>query len=465
MSEAAAPGAAVARARRNTELGLLMVAIIVALGAYALVGLGLRGRLPRGLLGYGLMLVGGYVAAHLVVRRWARDADPVLLPTAALLAGIGFAIIFRLAPRLAAAQASWLLFGLVLFGVTLVVIRDHRQLDGFTYTIGLLGLLMLLLPLAPGVGREVRGARLWVDLGPIQFQPSEIAKVLIVIFAASYLNARRELLAVATRRLGPIALPEPRHLGPLLLAWGISLAVLFFEKDLGSSLLFFGIVVVMLWVATARGAYLALGGILFAVGAFLGYQVFSHVQDRVTVWLHGLEPEFIQGDGFQVAQSLFALATGGIAGTGLGLGRPQEIPDVETDFVFSAIGEELGLLGTMALLLLFVILIGRGFRAALQRDGFGQLLAAGLTTILALQTFVIIAGGTRLIPLTGITLPFVSYGGSSLVANFVLLALLVRVSASPPGRRGDWGGSSPRARVRGDERASEPPSTGWEEPG
>jgi cell division protein FtsW (lipid II flippase) len=430
-----------ASARRNTELGLLIVAIIVALGAYALVGLGLRGRIPRGLGGYGLMLVGGYVAAHLVVRRWARDADPILLPTAALLAGIGFAVIFRLAPALAAAQASWLLFGVVLFGLTLILIRDHRQLDGFTYTIGLLGLLMLLLPLAPGIGREIRGARLWVDLGPLQFQPSEIAKVLIVIFAASYLNARRELLAVATRRLGPISLPEPRHLGPILLAWGISLAVLFFEKDLGSSLLFFGIVVVMLWVATARGAYLALGGILFAVGAFLGYQVFSHVQERVTVWLHVLEPEFIQDEGFQVAQSLFALATGGIAGTGLGLGRPQEIPDVETDFVFSAIGEELGLLGTMAVLLLFVILIGRGFRAALQRDGFGQLLAAGLTTILALQTFVIIGGVTRLIPLTGVTLPFVSYGGSSLVANLVLLALLVRVSAAPPAGRTDREGS------------------------
>lgn len=439
MSDAAMAGDPVARARRNTELGLLIVAILVALGAYALVGLGLRGRVPRGLPGYGLMLVGGYLAAHLVVRRWARAADPVLLPTAGLLAGIGFAIIFRLAPKLAAAQASWLLFGLVLFAVTLIVVKDHRQLDGFTYTIGLLGLLLLLLPLAPVIGTEVRGARLWVDLGPIQFQPSEIAKVLIVIFAASYLNARRELLAVATRRIGPIALPEPRHLGPLLLAWGISLAVLFFEKDLGSSLLFFGVVVVMMWVATARGAYLAIGGILFAAGAFLGYQVFSHVQTRVTVWLHVLEPKFIQEEGYQVAQSLFALATGGIAGTGLGLGRPQEIPDVETDFVFSAIGEELGLLGTMAVLLLFVILIGRGYRAAIQRgaDSFGQLLATGLTTILALQTFVIVGGVTRLIPLTGITLPFVSYGGSSLVANFVLLALLVRVSAAPPVRRGE----------------------------
>jgi cell division protein FtsW (lipid II flippase) len=290
--------------------------------------------------------------------------------------------------------------------------------------------LLLLLPLAPVIGTEVRGARVWVRLGSLQFQPAEIAKVLIVVFAASYLNARRQLLAVATRRLGPIALPEPRHLGPLLVAWGVSLAVLFFEKDLGSSLLFFGLVVVMLWIATARGAYLALGALLFAAGALFAYQSFSHVQERVLVWLNALDPRFIQHEGFQVAQSLFAMATGGIAGVGLGLGRPQDIPDAPTDFVFAAIGEELGLLGTMAVLLLFVILVARGFRTALARsDDFGRLLAAGLSTILALQTFVIIGGVTRLIPLTGVTLPFVSYGGSSLVANFVLLALLVRVSS------------------------------------
>lgn len=429
------PAVTAARIRRNTELGLLVVAIIAALAAYALVGLGLEGEVPVGLLGYGLMLAGGYLAAHLVVRRYAPEADPVLLPCAALLAGLGFAVIYRLAPDLAAAQASWLLFGLVLFSLTLVLVRDHRRLDAYTYTIGLLGLVLLLLPLAPGIGTEIRGARLWVDLGIIRFQPAEIAKVLIVVFAASYLSARRELLAVATRRLGPIALPEPRHLGPLLLAWGVSLAVLFFQKDLGSSLLFFGIFVVMLWVATGRPGYLAIGAVLFAVGAYIGYQTFSHVQDRVTVWLHVLDPEYIQEEGYQVAQSLFALATGGIAGTGLGLGRPDIIPDAHTDFVFSSIGEELGLLGTTAVLLLFVILVSRGLRAALERGGadpFGQLLAAGLATILGLQTFVIIGGVTRLIPLTGITLPFVSYGGSSLVANFVLLALLVRVSASPP---------------------------------
>ncbi|HUG88214.1 MAG TPA: FtsW/RodA/SpoVE family cell cycle protein [Actinomycetota bacterium] len=430
MSAALEPDA---RARRNTELGLLILAVLLAVGSYALVGLGLEGRVPAGVGGYGLLLAAGYLGAHLVVRQLAPHADPLFLPAATLLTGLGFAVIWRLDQDLAVAQTSWLLFGLLLFAATLYVIRDHRQLDAYTYTIGLLGIALLLLPILPGIGQEVRGARLWVDLGPLRFQPAEIGKVLIVIFLASYLNARKELLAVATRRLGPIALPEPKHLAPLLLAWGLSLMILFLQKDLGSSLLFFGLFVVMLWLATARGAYLLLGLLLFAAGSFLAYQTFGHVQDRVTIWLNALDPQYLQAESFQVAQSLFALGTGGIAGTGLGQGHPNFIPDAHTDFVFSAIGEELGLLGSTAVLMLFVILIARGFRAAVARsdaDGFGQLLAAGLATALALQSFVIIGGVTRLIPLTGITLPFVSYGGSSLVANFVLLALLIRVSAT-----------------------------------
>jgi len=436
------------RARRNSELALLILAILLAVGAYALVGLGLDGEVPVGLAGYGMLLVGGYVFAHLCVRWLASQADPVFLPTAVLLAGLGFAVIYRLDASLAGAQTLWLLFGLGLFALTLLLIKDHRQLDHFTYTIGLLGILMLLLPLAPGIGRTVRGARLWVGIGPLQFQPAEIGKVLLVIFLASYLNARKELLSVATRRLGPLALPELRHLAPLLVAWGISLIVLFLERDLGSSLLFFGIFVVMLWVATGRAAYLILGALLFAAGALFGYAAFEHVQDRVTVWLHVFEPGLIQDEGYQLAQSLFAMATGGILGTGLGLGRPGFIPDAHTDFVFSAIGEELGLLGTMAMLLLFVLLVFRGFRAAVRSpDGFGQLLAAGLSTILALQTFVIVGGVTRLIPLTGITLPFVSYGGSSLVANFVLLALLVRVSSGSRERPADDAESTMFVRV------------------
>jgi cell division protein FtsW (lipid II flippase) len=296
----------------------------------------------------------------------------------------------------------------------------------------LVGLVLLLLPIVPGLGREINGARLWIRLGPMQFQPSELGKVFIVVFLASYLDQRKELLQVATSKLGPMHLPALKHLAPIVLAWGVSLAVLFFEKDLGASLLFFAIFVVMLWVATARSAYLVIGIVLFAIGAFIGYKMFGHVQTRVDVWIHALDPNVVHGDGYQLAQGEFAMATGGIGGTGLGQGQPQLIPAAATDFIFPAIGEELGLLGTTAVLLLSLALVGRAFRTALTAtDGFGKLLATGLATVLGLQVFVIVGGVTRLIPLTGITLPFVSYGGSSLVANFIILALLIRVSAGP----------------------------------
>jgi cell division protein FtsW (lipid II flippase) len=292
---------------------------------------------------------------------------------------------------------------------------------------------MLLLPTVPGIGRTINGARLWVEVGPIGFQPAEIGKVLIVIFLASYLNQKRELLRVATSRIGPLRLPPARHLGPVMLAWGASLAILFVQRDLGASLLYFGIFVVMLWVATGRVAYLLIGLLLFGAGAYLGWTLFDHVQLRVDVWLHALDADkvFEQGYG-QLAQAQFAMATGGLVGTGLGLGSPGLIPFAATDFIFAAIGEELGLLGTTGVLLLFVVLVGKGLRVATRaRDGFSTLLAVGLSTLIALQAFVIVAGVTRAIPLTGVTLPFVSYGGSSLVSNFVLLALLVRVSSGP----------------------------------
>jgi cell division protein FtsW (lipid II flippase) len=418
---------------RGTQLALTILAVVLSVGAYVLVTLGKTGKTPPGVGGFVGVVGASYLLAHFLTTRLAPGADPVMLPVAAVLAGMGYAMISRLDPGLAEEQFGWLMLGLVFFGATLLIIRDHRALDAYTYTIGLVGILFLLLPIAPGLGRTINGARLWIRLGPLTFQPSEIGKVLIVIFLASYLNAKKELLAVATRRIGPIRLPEPRYLGPLLAAWGLSLAVLFMERDLGSSLLFFGVFVVMLWAATARGTYLALGLVLFIAGALIGYAAFGHVQDRVAVWLHALEPRYVQDDGYQLAQGEFAMATGGIAGTGLGRGHPGLIPYASTDFIFPAIGEELGLFGTTALLLLYVVLIGRGFRAAVAReDGFSKLLAAGLTSALALQTFIIVGGVTRLIPLTGITLPFVSYGGSSLVSNFVILALLVRVSAPPP---------------------------------
>jgi cell division protein FtsW (lipid II flippase) len=446
------PPAALDRSRHGTQLALTILAVILSVGAYVLVTLGTTGKTPPGVGGFVAVLAFGYLMAHLLITRFAPGADPVLLPCSAVLAGLGYAMIYRLNPDLAGAQFGWLMVGLVLFAATLVLIRDHRTLDSYTYTIGLLGVGFLLLPIAPGIGRTINGARLWVAIGPLTFQPSEIGKVLIVVFLASYLSARKELLAVATRRIGPIRLPEPRYFGPLLVAWFLSLAILFMEKDLGSSLLFFGIFVVMVWVATARASFLVLGMILFAAGAILGYAAFGHVQARVHIWLHALEPDKVQAQGYgQLAQSEFAMATGGIGGTGLGQGHPGLIPFAATDFIFAAIGEELGLLGVSAVLLLYVVLLGRGFRAALSReDGFSKLLATGLTASIAIQAFIIVGGVTRLIPLTGITLPFVSYGGSSLVANFVILALLIRISApSTPSSRGRPMGRHRTSRLRG----------------
>ena len=424
--------------RPRTGLLLVLVALLVSVAAYAMVGLGLRGRVPRDIVVYGLALGGAYLLAWGAVRWTAPRADPVLLPIAGMLGGLGLAMIYRLLPaRFADAQAIWLLIGLAAFVLTLVLVRDDRQLDGYTYTIGLLGLILLLLPVVPGVGFEVNGARLWAHLGPLAFQPAEFGKILIVIFLASYLSAKRELLEAGVGRLG---LPRAKDLGPLLLAWGASLAVLFLERDLGASMLFFGVFVVMIWVASGRVAYLLTGGLLFAAGGVMGYLFLPHVQNRVAYWLHALEPATVHDVGYgQLAQSWFALASGGLVGTGLGRGSPDLIPYPASDFILSAFGEELGMLGTAAILLLFVALIGRGLRIALDReDAFGRLLATGLTTTIALQTFTIAAGVTRLIPLTGVPLPLVSYGGSSRVATFVMIGLLVRISAGPwqPARRG-----------------------------
>jgi len=421
------------RPRQATALALTILALILSVGAYVLVGLGKRGQIPLTLVLYGSIFAFGYLVVHLVIRRYAPRADPALFPIAGVLTGLGFAMIFRLSGGLAAEQATWIVVGLIAFAATLLLIRDHRQLDAYTYTIGLVGLLLLLLPIVPGIGRTINGARLWVSIGDLTFQPSELGKVLIVVFLASYLNSTRELLAIGTIAVGPLRLPPLKHLGPLIVAWATSLAVLFLEKDLGASLLYFAIFVVMLWVATGRGAYLAIGFLLFGAGAAMGYAAFAHVQDRVDIWLHALDPQRVTDFGYgQLAQAQFGMATGGLVGAGLGRGSPGLIPYASTDFIFAAIGEELGLLGTVAVLLLFVALVGKGLKTAIDaQDGFGRLLATGLSAVLAIQAFVIIGGVTRVIPLTGVTLPFVSYGGSSLVSNYVLLALLVRVSAGP----------------------------------
>jgi cell division protein FtsW (lipid II flippase) len=425
------------RAPLASAIAFTVAALVLSIGAYVIAGYGKRGQLPSTFALYAAIFAGGYVGAMVVIRRYAPAADPALFPTAGVLVGLGFAMIFRLSGGLAAEQATWILVGLAAFALTLILVRDHRMLDAYTYTIGLLGLVLLMLPMVPGIGRTINGARLWVEIGPLGFQPAELGKVLIVVFLASYLTQRRELLQVATTRIGPLRLPPAKHLAPVLIAWAASLAILFVQRDLGASLLYFGIFVVMLWVATGRFAYLLFGLALFAIGAYLGWTLFDHVQLRVDIWLHALDPDKVTGLGFgQLAQAQFGMATGGLVGSGLGLGSPGLVPFASTDFIFAAIGEELGLLGTTAVLLLFVVLVGKGLRIAVEcRDAFGQLLATGLATLIGLQTFVIVGGVTRVIPLTGVTLPFVSYGGSSLVSNFILLALLVRISSGPAPNR------------------------------
>jgi cell division protein FtsW (lipid II flippase) len=417
--------------RRNAELYLGLLAVVITAGGYVLLALSEGPALPANLWFFLGVLMGLYVVAHIAVRSLAPRADATLLPLAAVLNGIGFITITRIdrdaTDQLAPAQAMWTAVGVLAFIGTLVIVRRVALLERYRYTFLLFGIVALLLPLAPGIGTEINGARLWVRLGPINFQPGELAKVLLVVFLAGYLVDKREVLARGVRRIGRLRLPAAKHMGPLFLAWGFSLLVMIRQKDLGSSLLFFAVFAVMLYIATERTAFLIAGGVLFVTGAAIGYAIFGHVQDRVSVWVDPWTTG--EGQGFQIVQSMFALGTGGFAGTGLGLGRPNTIPNAATDFVFSAIGEELGLLGTAAVIIGFLLFVGAGYRIAVQADRpFPKLFAAGLTSIIGIQTFIIIGGVTRLIPLTGITLPFVSYGGSSLIANFVVLALLLRIS-------------------------------------
>ena len=415
------------RRRRTTELGLLVLAALIIGGAYALASLGRNSSLPADVGVFLLVILGLIGAAHIAVRRFAPAADPLFLPLAALLNGIGYVFISRLDTDLAAKQLGWTVVGIALFVFTLAVLRDIRILQRYRYTFGLIGVLLLVMPLLPVVGRSINGSRIWMRIGPFSLQPGEFAKIALAIFFAGYLMERRELLGTATFRLGPFNVPNPKYFGPVLVAWGISMVVMIFERDLGSALLFFVLFVVMLWAATGRASYLVAGTALFSVGAVASWSQFSHVQDRVSVWLNPWSDP--SGKGYQIIQSAYALAWGGTTGTGIGLGIAGRIPYDESDFIFAIIGEELGLLGATAILATFVLLAGSGLRVArLAGETFEGLLAIGLTTLLAAQSFIIIAGVIRVLPLTGVTLPFVSYGGSSLVANYVLLAILVRIS-------------------------------------
>jgi cell division protein FtsW (lipid II flippase) len=424
------------RRRRGAELFLIVLALAVGIGAYAAVGLGVEGTVPTNIVGYGGWLAVLTIAAHVVVRITAPYADPVLLPVVAALNGLGLAMIHRIdlaeleqnedANTFAGDQLIWMTIGVVLFVGVLVLLKDHRRLQAFTYTSGFAAIVLLVMPLLPVIGQEINGARIWINIGPMSFQPGEVAKVLLVIFFAGYLVLHRDALALAGRRVLGVDLPRGRDLGPILVMWMISLGILVFQRDLGSSLLFFGLFLVMLYVATERAGWLLVGGALFAVGAYIGYLLFSHVQARVGAWLDPFGSEY---DSYQIVQGMYGQAWGGLVGRGLGQGDPTLIPFSYSDFIVAAIGEELGLTGVMAVIVLYGLIVERGLRTALVcRDGFGKLVATGLAVVFALQVFVVIGGVTKLIPLTGLTTPFLSYGGSSLVANWAIIALLLRIS-------------------------------------
>jgi cell division protein FtsW (lipid II flippase) len=423
---------------RNRELAnLLVVGLLTAIG-FASVYIARQEVVSTASLSYAGFFFVLYLAAHLIARLTVPYADPYLLPMAGLLTAVGVTEIYRLDPTDAFRQGVWIVIALGAFAGTLLLLhRDYRRLESYKYLFGLGSIALLALPALPGLGTTVNGARLWIHVGSLRFQPGELAKVLLIVFLAGYLREKREVLAQG--RL--------KDFGPLLVIWGGAMLVLIETNDLGSALLYFGIFLAMLYVATGRALFVALGGALFLAGAAGVYQIVPHVRDRITIWLHPWtdHPVYCALNGkmlprqdcasYQLVKSLYSVANGHYGGTGLGngtfsgTGGGQLIPYLNTDFIYSALAQELGLVGVSALLLVYMLFIARGMRVAmLADDGFSKLLAAGLTFAFALQTFIIVGGILRLIPLTGITLPFVSYGGSSVVANFVLLAGLMLVS-------------------------------------
>jgi cell division protein FtsW (lipid II flippase) len=425
---------------RNRELLGLVPASLLVTGGFAAVFIERDDVLTDVSLTFGAAFLGLCLVAHLVLRFTLPNADPYLFPLFAVLACFGLVMIYRIDEDLAREQAQWFVLGLILFAATIILLRDYRVLERYRYTIAVAGILLLLLPRVPGIGQSVNGAYLGVKLGPLSFQPAEFAKIAIIIFLASYLRDTRQLLVTGGRRFAGINLPPLKHLGPLLLIWGAAMAMLFFIQDIGSSLMFYGGFLAVVYVATNRVSFVAIGLALFAFGSWALYQVRPTIQNRVDAWLHPFDTELYDriGGSYQVAQSLFAQADGGLFGQGFGQAlltvgsgddRVQLLPAAQTDLIYAVITNELGLLGAAAVLCTYLLAIERGFKiAALARDSFSKLLATGLTAVFALQVFVIVGGVTKVIPLTGVTLPFISYGGSSILANFVLLALLLLIS-------------------------------------
>ncbi len=444
------------RGRRGAELIMLAFAIGLVLFAYASVGFGLNGKLPSGMFTYGLAFTAIVGVAHLAVRRLAPWADPLLLPLAALLNGLGIVMIYRLqesgrggnpgnqistmSSSTTTLQVMWSAVGMAAFIAVLALIRQPRTLQRYTYTFGAIGLVLLAIPaLLPSSISAINGAKVWISVGGFSIQPGEFAKLALAVFFAGYLVTKRDVLSLAGRRVLGIDLPRARDLGPVLIAWAASLLILVFETDIGQSALFFGLFVVMLYIATQRTSWLLIGLGLFVFGAVVASRLFGHVGDRFSIWLHpftyanvfcGAANVHVPcAPSYQLAQGLYGMGFGGIFGTGLGHGQPYLTPLAQSDFIITAFGEELGLTGLMALLVVYGLIVQRGLRAAVAvRDPFSKLLAGGLAFVVALQVFVIVGGVTGLIPLTGITTPFLSQGGSSLVASWILIAVLMRVS-------------------------------------
>jgi cell division protein FtsW (lipid II flippase) len=426
---------------RNRELGALVPVALLLTAGFAAVFAQEGGRLGNLSLVYGAYFLALCLATHIFLRFKLPDADPYLFPLVALLTAFGLVMIYRIDESLARDQANWFVFGLVLFALTIQFLRDYHVLERYRYTIAAAGLLLLLAPRLPGIGQQVNGAYLGVKVGPLAFQPAEFSKICIVVFLASYLREHREVLIVGARRVLGVTLPPLKHLGPLLVVWGASMFMLVFIRDLGSSLMFFAAFLALLYVATGRFSFVVIGMAMFVVGAWFFASHVPHVHDRVAIWLDPYHDPTTGhydpgGSGYQILQSIFAQADGGLFGKGFGQGlitipgtKDALLPAAQTDTIYSLIVNELGLFGACGVVITYMLVTARGFKVALLADdGFSKLLATGLTAVFAIQAFVIIGGVTRVIPLTGVTLPFVSYGGSSIVANFVLLALLLLIS-------------------------------------
>jgi cell division protein FtsW (lipid II flippase) len=423
------------RSARNRELIALIPASLLLTAGFTAVFIEQNDVVSNVSLTYGALFLGLCLAAHVVLRFTLPYADPYLFPLFAVLACFGLVMIYRIDDELAREQAQWFVIGLGLFTATIVLLRDYRVLERYRYTVAAVGIGLLVLPLVPGIRAPVNGAYLGVKLGPLTFQPAEFSKIAIIVFLASYLRDTRQLLVIGARRVAGITIPPLKHFGPLLVVWGAAMAMLFFIQDLGSSLMFFGGFLAIVYVATNRFSFVAVGLSLFAAGAWVLYHARPTITHRVDAWQHPFGPLYDKvGGSYQLAQSLFAQADGGLFGQGFGhallkVGDSPLLPAAQTDLIYSVIVNELGLIGACAVLCTYLLAIQRGFKiATLARDSFSKLLATGLTAVFALQVFVIVGGVTKAIPLTGVTLPFISYGGSSILANFVLLALLLLIS-------------------------------------